>query len=92
VVPNLGLHMMLTYRAGQDPSRPHLVASSLPPHRLGPRAPLVLAGRQLGEGVDTLAEETTVRFDQADAFVLDGELLEAHGFRIRGGPSIDVCL
>ena len=93
VIRNLGLHMMLTYRAGQATAKPHLVASCLPPHRLGPQAPLVLAGRRLrGKNhVDTLAAETTVRFDGPDAFVLDGDLLEAHGFRVRPGPTIHIA-
>jgi diacylglycerol kinase family enzyme len=48
VVRDLGIHMLVTYRAGEDPGRPHLVASPLPSRRLGPRAPLVLAGRCIG--------------------------------------------
>ncbi len=93
VVKNLGLHMMLTYRAGEAPSMPHLVASCLPPGQLGPRAPLVLAGRPLGgKGhVDTLVTDSTIRFAKRDAFVLDGDLIEAHGFHVRAGPMIQLA-
>ena len=93
VVPNLGIHMLVTYRAAEDPERPHLIASPLPPRDLGPRAPLVLAGRCIGgEGhVDRLAESFTVRFPSVGPFVLDGELLEASEVRVRAGPILTVA-
>ncbi|MEQ9324913.1 MAG: diacylglycerol kinase family protein, partial [Polyangiaceae bacterium] len=64
VVPNLGIGMRLTYRAAEDLARPHLVASALPPRRLGPRAPRVLAGRSLGgpDLVDELVSTLRITF------------------------------
>jgi diacylglycerol kinase family enzyme len=47
VLRDLGLHMLVTYRGGEDPSRPHLVASPLSPGALGPQWPLVALGKRL---------------------------------------------
>lgn len=99
VVPDLGIHMMVTYRAGEDPSRPHLVASALPPRALGPRAPLVLLGRRIGGAghFDGLVGRFAVRFDQgghADGrgpYVLDGDMLRATAVEVGAGPTIEVA-
>lgn len=100
VVRDLGIHMLVTYRAGEDLERPHLVASALPPRELGPRAPLVLAGRRIGgrDHFDDLVRDFTVRFARAgDAsapddgpYVLDGDPLRACEIRVSAGPPIDV--
>jgi diacylglycerol kinase family enzyme len=92
VVPNLGIHMLVTYRGGEDPKRPHLVATPMRPSQLGPRAPLVLAGRPLGgQGhVDCLAERFTIRFAGGGPFVLDGELLEAREVVVGAGPELTI--
>lgn len=92
VIPDLGIHMRVTYRAGEDHARPHLVASSLPPHRLGPRAPLVLAGKCIGgEGhFDNLVNRFCIRFPGAGPFVLDGDILHAEEVRVSAGPPLDV--
>lgn len=100
VVRDLGLHMHLNYRAGEDLSRPHLVASALAPRELGPRAPLVLAGRRLGgrDHVDELVRDFTIRFDPAAGvnasgdgpYVLDGDVFRAREVRVSAGPPIDV--
>ncbi|AGP40541.1 diacylglycerol/lipid kinase family protein [Sorangium cellulosum] len=97
VVRDLGIHMRVTYRAGEDLERPHLVASALPPRELGPRAPLVLAGRRIGgrDHFDDLVRDFTVRFDGAPApgdgpYILDGDPLRASEIRISAGPAIDV--
>src|SRR5262249_60288172 len=47
VVRDLGIHMRVNYRAGEDPTRVHLVASPLSSRQLAPRAPLVLAGKRV---------------------------------------------
>jgi diacylglycerol kinase family enzyme len=93
VVPNLGIHMLVTYRAAEDPLRPHLVASPLAPRDLGPRAPLVLAGRRIGgeDHVDRLASTFTIRFPTIGPFVLDGELIEASEVVVRAGPMLTVA-
>ncbi|XYH96043.1 diacylglycerol/lipid kinase family protein [Sorangium sp. So ce1128] len=100
VVRDLGIHMRVTYRAGEDLDRPHLVASALPPRDLGPRAPLVLAGRRIGgkDHFDDLVRDFTVRFGAATSamaldegpYILDGDPLRASEIRISAGPSIDV--
>jgi hypothetical protein len=92
VVRNLGIHMLLTHRAGEDPHRPHLVATPLPPRQLGPRAPLVLAGRALGgdHNVDQLVQHFRIRFPERGAFVLDGELLEAAEVEVEAGPRLRI--
>lgn len=99
VVRDLGIHMHVTYRASEDLTRPHLVASPLPSGQLGPRAPLVLAGRRIGgsDHFDDLVRDFTVRFTDASAapsadgpYVLDGDMLRAREVRVSGGPILDV--
>ena len=93
VVRDLGIHMLVTYRAGEDPARPHLVASPLTSRALGPRAPLVLAGKRIGGAghFDDLMSELVVRFPGAGgAYVLDGEVLRAVEVRVSAGPMIRV--
>jgi diacylglycerol kinase family enzyme len=92
VVPNLGLSMRLTYRAGGALDHFHAVASPLPPHRLGPQMPRVLFGRPLRnrDGIDALTRALDVRFPTDDAYVLDGELRRARGIRVQAGPPIRV--
>ena len=90
VVKNLGLHMMVLYRAGDDPARVHFVASPLGAPMLGPQMPLVLLGKRLrGRGhVDALAEEVRVRFAERDAYVLDGDVIAAREVTVRAGPKL----
>jgi len=91
-VPNLGIGMRVTYRAEEDPSRIHLVASPLRPGRLGPRAPFVLAGRSIGGAghVDELVPSFTITFPESGRYVLDGELLDAERLCVRPGPRLSV--
>ncbi|WP_437588047.1 diacylglycerol kinase family protein [Sorangium sp. So ce1000] len=99
-VRDLGIHMLVTYRAGEDLDRPHLVASALPPRELGPRAPLVLAGRRIGgkDHFDDLVRDFTVRFGAGAGatslgdgpYILDGDPLRASEIRVSAGPSIHV--
>jgi diacylglycerol kinase (ATP) len=95
VVQDLGIHMRVTHRAGEDLRRPHLVASPLPSRALGPRAPLVLLGKRIGgEGhFDDLVGELVVRFPgrSEGPYVLDGDILRAEEVRLRGGPPIRVA-
>jgi diacylglycerol kinase family enzyme len=92
VVKNLGIHMMVNYRAGEDPSRVHLVASPLSSRALGPRAPLVLAGKSIGGRghFDDLVRAFTVRFDPSGPYVLDGEVLRAAEVTVSAGPVLRV--
>jgi diacylglycerol kinase (ATP) len=94
VVRDLGIHMLVTYRAGEDPARPHLVASPLPSSQLGPRAPLVLAGRSIGgrDHFDDLVRGFTVRFPPGGGpYVLDGDVLRTDEVRVAAGPAIHVA-
>ena len=93
VVRDLGLSMKVCYRAGEDPERFHLVASSLLPVRLGRRAPLVMLGREIGgEGsVDQLARGFELRFlEPGGRFVLDGDLFRADSFSVVAGPVLPI--
>lgn len=92
VVRNLGIGMRVTYRAGEDPKRVHLVASPLSTRELGPRAPLVLAGRRIGGAghVDDLVERFVVRFPSEGPYVLDGDVLRASEVEVAPGPFLDV--
>lgn len=92
VVRDLGIHMLVNYRAAEDPARPHLVASALPSRSLGPRAPLVLAGRRIGGPghFDDLVTSFTVRFPGEGAYVLDGDVLRADEVQVSAGPVIQV--
>jgi hypothetical protein len=92
-VRDLGIHMLVTYRAGEDPSRPHLVASALPAKRLGPRMPLVLSGRSIGgrDHFDDLVRSFVVRYgEEPGPYVLDGEILRARDVEVTAGPILDV--
>ncbi len=91
VIADLGLHMRVTYRAGEDPARLHLVASPLGPRALGPQLPLVLAGRRLRgrENVDRLVTRFRVDFTGARrAYVLDGDVFEAPAVEVAPGPRV----
>jgi diacylglycerol kinase (ATP) len=98
VVRDLGLHMIVNYRAGEDPGRPHLVVNALPTRRLGRRMPRVLAGKPIGGegGFDGLCERFSVRFPPGGPtqgegpYVLDGDLLAASCVTVTGGPLLDV--
>jgi hypothetical protein len=92
VIRDLGIHMLVTYRGGEDFERPHLVATPLTPRKMGPRAPLVLTGRPIGgeHHVDELAESFRIRFAGQGPFVLDGELLQAREISVRAGPRLTV--
>jgi len=97
VIRNLGLHMMVTYRAGEDPGRLHLVATPLLSHQLGPRAHRVLLGRAIGgpDDFDDLVGRFEVRFEAEGAdgegpYVFDGDMLRAHRIEVSPGPRISI--
>ena len=94
VVRNLGIHMMVTYRAAEDPERPHLVATPMRPRDLGPRAHRVLAGWPIGgeHHVDQLVRTFAITFADTGPFVLDGELLHAHRIEVTPGPRLQIAL
>lgn len=92
VVKDLGLHMWVTYRAGETLERFHAVASPLGTRKLGPQMPRVLLGRKLhGERhVDALAHELSIAFVANGAWVLDGDLIEGDRVKVASGPRIRV--
>jgi diacylglycerol kinase family enzyme len=95
VVRDVGLHLRVTYRAGEALDRFHVVASGLPPRALGPQMPRVLAGRPLqGEPrVDALARSLRVTFPPPrGVYVLDGDVMRAGQVRIEPGPVIRLLL
>ena len=95
VIRDVGLHMLVTPRAGETAGAFHVVASPLGPRAHGPQLPRVLAGKRLqGRGhVDVpAARELLLRFEGAtgNAYVLDGDVLRATEVRVTTGPAIDV--
>lgn len=92
VVRDLGLHMLVTHRAAEDPNRPHLIASPLSTRQLGPQAPRVLAGKSLrGAGCfDDLVSNFEIAFPAAQPgpYVLDGDVLFASRVAVTAGPQI----
>ncbi len=87
----LGLHLRVTYRAGEDFSRPHLVATDLPPRRLAPQLGRVLRGAPLrGATFDGLVRDFVVRFEGQGPYVLDGDLHVAQRVQICAGPILRV--
>ncbi len=89
VVRDVGLHMLVCYRAGEELSRFHAVASGLPPRALGAQLGRVLTGRPLrGEPrVDALARALHVDFDgELGGYVLDGDSFRARAARVEPGP------
>lgn len=91
VVRDLGLHLLVTHRAGEDPARPHLVASPLSTRELGPQAPRVLAGKPLagGDNFDDLVERFTLRFPtESGPWVLDGDVFRSRAVSVSAGPRI----
>lgn len=91
-VRDLGLKLRLTYRAGEELGRFHVVATPLGPRALGPQMPLVLAGRPLlGQRIDDLAERLELRFPEGSgAYVLDGDLFRADAVIVTAGPTLEV--
>ncbi|HEY5145426.1 MAG TPA: diacylglycerol kinase family protein, partial [Polyangiaceae bacterium] len=76
VVRDVGLHMLVPYRAGEENERFHLVASGLAARALARQLPRVLAGKPLGgePRVDTLARALRVAFEgTGGSYVLDGD-------------------
>jgi diacylglycerol kinase (ATP) len=93
VVPDLGLGMRATYRAGERHDRFHVVGSGLPPRELAAQLPRVLAGKPLtGEPrVDALAGSLDLAFDDpGGSYVLDGDVFRARAVRVTPGPVIAV--
>jgi diacylglycerol kinase family enzyme len=87
-VHDLGLHMNVSYRAGERADALHLVASSLPTRALGPQLFRVLRGRRIrgDPHFDGLVRTFRVAFPEKSPWVLDGDLLHARAVDVRLGP------
>lgn len=92
VIRDVGLHLHVCHRAAEDPDRPHLVASSLPPRLLGPQIHRVFRGRGLRDpqGFDDLIEKLDVEFPERGPYVLDGDLLYAKRVEVTAGPRVTI--
>ena len=94
VLRDVGLHMLVTHRGGEDPRRPHLVASPLSPSQLGPQWPRVALGKPLrGRGnFDGLVGAFTVDFGDAPGrYILDGDAFRATQVTVTAGPMIPIA-
>ena len=95
VVRDVGLHMLVPYRAGEALDRFHAVASGLPARALGAQLPRALAGRPLlGEPrVDVLARSLRLGFEGEDGgYVLDGDVFRTRAVKIEAGPVLSVLV
>jgi diacylglycerol kinase family enzyme len=94
VLRDVGLHLLVTHRAGEDPQRPHLVASPLPPGKLGPQVFRVLRGVPLAgaSNFDGLVTSFTVDFDGDGAYVLDGDMFLTRQVTVSAGPVVRVAM
>lgn len=93
VLRDVGLHTLVAHRAGEDPARPHVVASVLPPRGLALNWPRVVLGKPIADpnGLDRLAREARIEFlGGAGPYVLDGDTFRAEGVTVRAGPTITV--
>lgn len=93
VVRDVGLHVLVPYRASEEMDRFHLVASGLSPRALGARLPRALAGRPLGgePGVDALTRVMEMDWgDAPDGYVLDGDLFRARTVKVEAGPVLSL--
>lgn len=86
----VGLGLRVTYRAREAPDGFHVVATDLPPTRLGPQLPRVLLGRRLGASplVDALAKDVALELPEGSSTLLDGELFPGNSVRLRAGPRV----
>jgi diacylglycerol kinase (ATP) len=93
VVRDVGLHLLVPYRAAEEVDRFHVVATGLSPRGLGFQLPRALAGRPLkGEPlVDDLARTLRLTFHRAeDGYVLDGDVFRAASATVEAGPVLSV--
>jgi diacylglycerol kinase family enzyme len=93
-VRDVGLHMLVPYRAGQATDRVHAVASGLPARALAAQLPRVLRGRPLvGEPrVDALVKSLRVSFEDGGGYVLDGDVFRARAVSVEPGPVLQMLL
>lgn len=92
-VPDVGIGMRVTWQAGRQPGRFHLIASHLSTAKMALQLPRVLAGRPLAGSphLDVLARSAHLRFPSPEPFTLDGELYRAREISIEIGPRLSIA-
>lgn len=90
VLTELGLYTRVTYRGGEDPERPHLVASQLSAGELGPQWPRVIRGLPLkGPGnVDRMVQRFSLEFVTPSPVVVDGDTTMVRRVEVHAGPRL----
>jgi diacylglycerol kinase family enzyme len=89
-VPDVGIGMKVTWQAGRQPGRFHLVATELSTTRMALQVHKVLTGRPLSGGphLDVLAQRATIEFAQPQTYTLDGDLFRETRVEIAVGPRL----
>jgi diacylglycerol kinase family enzyme len=80
----------VTWQAGRQPQRFHLVASGLSTTAMALQLDRVLRGKPL-EGsphIDRLAQKAQIRFDRPQTYTLDGDLFRSREVEIAIGPRV----
>ena len=93
VVPDVGMGMRVTGRAGSEPRRFHLIASGLSTTAMALQIHHVLRGRPLHgtPHLDRLAARVHIRFAQPHSYTLDGDLFRADTVEIVTGPHVRIA-
>lgn len=89
-VPNVGIGMRVTWQAGREPGRFHVIASSLSTTAMALQVHRVLLGRPLSgfPHLDRLARSMEIRFRAPHSYTLDGELFRERRVVIGMGPRV----
>jgi diacylglycerol kinase family enzyme len=89
-VPDVGIGMKVTWQAGRQPGRFHLIASELSTTRMALQLHKVVLGRPLDGGphLDRLAQRARIRFAEPQTFTLDGDLFREREVEIAVGPRL----
>ncbi len=89
VLEDVGLHIRATYRGGEDPMRPHVMATPIGPRQLALNFPRVLAGRSvIGSGTfDGLVERFQLDFgENPGPWIFDGDTIRSRTVELSAGP------
>jgi diacylglycerol kinase family enzyme len=89
-VPDVGIGMKVTWQAGRQPGRFHLIATELSTTKMALQLHKVLGGRPLSGGphLDVLAKSATIEFAQPQTYTLDGDLFRETRVDIAVGPRL----
>lgn len=89
-VRDVGIGMKVTWQAGRQPQRFHLVASGLSTTSMALQLHRVLGGRPLAGAphLDRLAARAHVRFASLQTYTLDGDLFRAREVTLAAGPRV----